>query len=332
MPVDSLHFRAHCGQFLSTFLYFMTKRAGNARKMWIRVISVRCRMQGVMVGLIIAVFFSGGDLLQRCGDVEMNPGPPKPNNTMQTRLNSWNRSNSAADRHSTAENTSTPTSRKDITVTEPELTLKDVMAVLTSVHSKVDELKTDMKEIKESYDSMKSDVEDMKEAMAELATENTYLKTQLGDLARKTDDLECRSKRNNIILHGLPRSDDETPQDCEDTVRELLTDKLEMAEDVQFDRVHRLSGKPNSPIVARCSFYKHREKILKERNKLKGSNIFIGEDFSLRVREIRKKLIPHLKTARNQGKRATMVYDHLLIDGRKLFLDKNDELIEHSHT
>ena len=71
---------------------------------------------------------------------------------------------------------------------------------------------------------------------------------------------------------------------------------------------------------------------MKERNKPKGSNIFIGDDFSLRLREIRKKLTPHLKTARNQGKWAIMVYGHLLIDGRKLFLYKNDELIEHSHT
>ena len=161
-----------------------------------------------------------------------------------------------------AENTSTRTSRNDRTVTEPDLTLKDV----TSVHSKVDELKTDMKEIKEPYDIMKSEVGDLKAAMAELATENTYLKTQLGDLARKTHDLECRSKRNNIILNGLPRTNNETPpQDCEDIVRELLIDKLEKAEDVQFDRVRRLSGKPNSLIVARYSFYKHREQISKER-------------------------------------------------------------------
>ena len=90
-------------------------------------------------------------------------------------------------------------------------------------------------------------------------------------------------------------------------MRDLITDKLELADGIEFDRVHRLSGKPNSPVVARCSFYKHKEKIMKERSKLKGSNIFIAEDFSQRVREIRKALTPHLRTARNHGKRATMI-------------------------
>ena len=69
---------------------------------------------------------------------------------------------------------------------------------------------------------------------------------------------------------------------------------------------------------------------MKERSKLKGSNIFIAEDFSQRVREIRKALTPHLKTARNQGKRAAMIYDHLLIDGKKFVLDKDNELKEFS--
>ena len=164
--------------------------------------------------------------------------------------------------------------------------------------------------------------------MSELTTENNNLKTQLQDLASKTDDLECRSKWNNLIFHGIPRADNETSQDCEGIVRDLITDKLELADDTEFDRVHRLSGKPNSPVVARCCFYKHKEKILKERRKLKGSNIFIAEDFSQRVREIRKALTPHLKTARNHGKRATMIYDHLLIDGKKFALDKDSELKE----
>ena len=108
----------------------------------------------------------------------------------------------------------------------------------------------------------------MKEAMSELTTENNNLKTQLLDLARKADDLECRSQRNNLVFHGTPRADNKTSQDCEGTVRDLITDKLELAHDTEFDRVHRLREvmKPNSPVVTRCCFYKHKERIMKERS------------------------------------------------------------------
>ena len=39
---------------------------------------------------------------------------------------------------------------------------------------------------------------------------------------------------------------------------------------------------------------------MKAKAKLKGSNEFISEDFSLRVREIRKKLLLHLKAAKKE--------------------------------
>eukprot|EP00745_Piridium_sociabile_P017353 TRINITY_DN26126_c0_g2_i1.p3 TRINITY_DN26126_c0_g2~~TRINITY_DN26126_c0_g2_i1.p3 ORF type:complete len:119 (-),score=7.78 TRINITY_DN26126_c0_g2_i1:479-835(-) len=93
-----------------------------------------------------------------------------------------------------------------------------------------------------------------------------------------------------------------------------------MASDVQFDRVHRLNGKADSPVMARCTLYKDTVNILKEKRRLKGSNIFIGEDFSIRVRDIRKRLASRLKDARSHGKRATMIFDHLLVDGKKFFL------------
>ena len=71
--------------------------------------------------------------------------------------------------------------------------------------------------------------------------------------------------------------------------QELLTGKLEMHESPQFDRVHRPSAKPDSPIVARCTFYEDKETMMKAKTKLKGSNIFTSEDFSSRVCEIRGK-------------------------------------------
>ena len=129
-------------------------------------------------------------------------------------------------------------------------------------------MKTDMNEMKETYNNLKTEVQNMKEVVSKLAEQNNNLKMQLHDLAWKTDDLECRSKRNNLIFYGIPRAENGTSQDCEGIVRNLITDKLELADDTEFDRVHRLSGKPNSPVVARCCFYKHKEKFMKEGSKL----------------------------------------------------------------
>jgi hypothetical protein len=113
-------------------------------------------------------------------------------------------------------------------------------------------------------------------------------------------------------------------EDCEGVIQDLITDKLDMTDNVEFDRVHRLSSKTDSPIIARCCFYKQKIKILRAKKNLKGSNVFVGEDFSFRVRDIRRKLSPHLKKARNEGKQVRMVYDHLFIEGCKFVLDEHD--------
>nr|KAG5712003.1 hypothetical protein BaRGS_026444 [Batillaria attramentaria] len=61
--------------------------------------------------------------------------------------------------------------------------------------------------------------------------------------------------------------------------------------------------------------------ILGAKKKLQGSKLSVGEDFSPRVRSIRKALSPFLKEAKQSQKRAVMVFDHLLIDGRKYVLN-----------
>ena len=98
---------------------------------------------------------------------------------------------------------------------------------------------------------------------------------------------------------------------------------------MKYNRVHRLNAKPNSPVVARYTFFKDKVKILKVKTKLQGIDVFIGEDFASRVRDIRRKFVPHLKKARSEGKRVvTMVFDHIIIEGKKFTVDDTDNVKE----
>ena len=67
---------------------------------------------------------------------------------------------------------------------------------------------------------------------------------------------------------------------------------------------------------------------MKEKRGLKGSSVFIGDDFSTKVREVRRKLLSHLRDAKDQKNRAraTMVFDYFLIKSRKFVLDSEDKL------
>nr|KAG5688937.1 hypothetical protein BaRGS_031336 [Batillaria attramentaria] len=215
---------------------------------------------------------------------------------------------------------------------DKELTLKDVFEKLAGMESGIkqslenldlnieEKLKNLKDEMLAEYATVQEKVRELREEVQDLRQENEQLRSKLDGLYLKTDDLECRSRRNNVLIYGLPKADNETAEECEQTVQEFLTDKLELPETVQFDRVHRTSNKPNAPIIARCVLFKDKVSILKARAKLKGSKIFVNEDFSLRVREIRRKLLVHMKEAKDAGKKTTLVYDHLFIEGKKFVL------------
>ena len=318
------------------------------------LLTPRCRLHGVTLGLLLTLLFWGGLLLQ-CGDVELNPGPttptkstPKPDGprvTRQTTLSLERKTSTSGDKQPTpplSDKQTTPplgdkqtTPPLDDTQTTPvgSFSIADVMARFDSMEntmqSNFSTLDKSVKDIDEKFTvlngevlGLREEVSELRQKNKELTDENTDLAARIDNLERKTDDLEGRSKRNNLIFYGFKQRPNETNDELEGKIQGLLNDKLDMTKKVQFDRVHRLGGKPDSPVIACCSSYKEKVKILKEKKKLKGSTIFIGEDFSTRVREIRRKLSPHLKAARDLGKKCVMIFDHLLVDGKKFFLDE----------
>jgi hypothetical protein len=59
--------------------------------------------------------------------------------------------------------------------------------------------------------------------------------------------------------------------------------------------------------------YKDKINILKNSKKLKGTGIFINEDYSLDTLTIRKKLFEEMRAHRNNGKYSVVIYDKLVV-------------------
>eukprot|EP00745_Piridium_sociabile_P008280 TRINITY_DN15544_c0_g1_i7.p1 TRINITY_DN15544_c0_g1~~TRINITY_DN15544_c0_g1_i7.p1 ORF type:complete len:407 (+),score=79.65 TRINITY_DN15544_c0_g1_i7:186-1223(+) len=343
MPSAATDFRQVCGSFVPVFVAFMAKRAKKKLAMRIAIVTLSRRLDGVTFGLTLTYLFWGG-FLMRCGDIESNPGPTAPpvhpappkdttRHTRQTTLGS-SRSRLSVDKSGDSSPLHSPRPQ--------EPTLSDVMATLSTLKAMGDQMKTTLEEVKqdvrdlrEGYVALQGDVKALKDEVTDLRQENQELHRtndtlmkKMQDCDARIDDLEGRSKRNNLLFYGLPRRENETSADCEGVLRDLILDKLDLSVDIEFDRVHRLSARQDSPIIARCVFYKHKVNILKAKRNLKGSNVFIGEDFSKGVREVRRRLTPHLKKARQDGSRATMIYNYLLVDGKKYTVDSEERLVE----
>lgn len=303
----------------------MHRRAVVSVKLHTRVKTARHRC--VLLAVVIA------SLLLCAGDVELNPGPPKelPKDSMrQTRLGSSGVGRTMSLNTGSGQATSSK-----------EPTLVDVMDMISDLTARIDnqfeEVKEEFHNLREDYQTLHGEVEQLREEVSDLRSENDSLRREkekmaerMENLVLKVDDLEGRSRRNNLIFSGIPKVRNESNEQCESAVRSFISDKLECdGSSMEFDRVHRLNSKDDSPVIARFVFYKQKQEVLRAKGrKLKGSNFFVGEDYTFKVRDIRKRLTPHLKKARNEGKRATLVFDHLIIDGAKFCLAADDQLAE----
>ena len=312
---------------------FMWKRAQLAKRMIFRSVNVKLRWVGILMGFTLTYLFWGSLLLQ-CGDIETNPGPTD-NQTqplgktdtgplLRSQTQSLLKVNAGK---VTVGAVGGGTSQCPLRPT-PELNLSDIMMKLvsmdSSVNAKLDSAAEDMAVFKQQFSQLREEVGVLKSEVDTLRHENQELRAlsndlldKLGNLEKKTEDLEGRSKRNNLLFYGMIKDDDETNEDLEMSLKELCTDRLELSDDIHFDRVHRINNKPNSPVIARFSFFKQKQSVLKNKNKLKGSKIFIDEDYSRSVREIRKHLAVIMKRERAIGKRVSMVYDHLFVEGKR---------------
>ena len=101
----------------------------------------------------------------------------------------------------------------------------------------------------------------------------------------------------------------------EQKVHVLFKNQLNITESIEIDRAHRvgrLGGNKPRTIILRIHNYKQKEKIKRAAKNLKGTGIYINDDFSFETTEIRKELLKTAKELRLQGKGAKVVKDRLV--------------------
>ena len=115
-------------------------------------------------------------------------------------------------------------------------------------------------------------------------------------VTNKLTDLEDRSWCNNLKIDGISESRNDTWQECEGEIQTVFNEKLGL-KNVQIERAHcskrsKRNNNSEKPRIIGCKLlnYKQKEEILRNTKKLKGSNIFINDDFCHEMMQHQKKL------------------------------------------
>lgn len=151
--------------------------------------------------------------------------------------------------------------------------------MLLTIQNELQGLCTWIKQVEDSLQILKEN----EKAISQL----TKTVRELGATVQKQQErlvsFEDRSRRNNLMVFGLPEEPNETPQDLRSKV---LNDVMEKKLHVTLNTVERLHtiGKKQTtrprPVVLRLYDYREKVQLYKNCKNLKGTGISVSDNFS----------------------------------------------------
>ena len=142
--------------------------------------------------------------------------------------------------------------------------------------------------------------------------------------------LEREIKKRNLIIKGLKDEEDESNGDLKEKVAKLikkLNVEMKMEEDVdEMRRMGKFDEGRDRPIVIKLMKIKTKMEILRSTKALRGSKIWIEEEYTKRTQNERKRLIPFLKQARQGGDKAILKFNKLIINNTAHKIEELEEI------
>lgn len=152
-------------------------------------------------------------------------------------------------------------------------------------------------------------------------------------LAYKSIDLEARSRRRNLIFHGLPEDKNEN-ENCYEILRDFLWKEMCIDLDEYYiERVHRLGSlykarqrnpgqTPKRPIIAAFSQFSNTETIIETAYMLRGTNYSVTRDYPAEIVSARRNLMPLFREHRqNRNNKVSLEFPARLVVNGKTVAD-----------
>ena len=156
-------------------------------------------------------------------------------------------------------------------------------------------------------------------------------KCSISILQKENLQLKTKVRENNVIVHGLVESADESEASLRSAVTTYMKQKLKIP-DVSIDHIYRtrsrLQNKPR-PVKIRLLKLSDKEKIMKARKKC--YELIIHEDLPPEGSKVHKLIGALVGHFRNKGRHIKFRGDHAILDGKIIdFVEAQALMKEHA--
>ena len=119
------------------------------------------------------------------------------------------------------------------------------------------------------------------------------------DLHEKMHEID-KTRRNNLLIYGVkPDFLPEIPSQLEMKIHEIFKHNIQIVRPITTLKITRMLTGPEvrgcRPVLVSFAHYKDREEVLSKSKLLRGTNIYVTEDLSRKVREHRNELTKFMR-------------------------------------
>lgn len=175
-------------------------------------------------------------------------------------------------------------------------------------------------EIRKGNEEIREELRKREEAWklekAELKSEIKELTEKIDKLQRKEDWRERNERRNNIIVSGKVVKERKDVENIKAFVETVLREKLTVDVNIEEAAYITKSKKGEDIIKVVLKGKEDKIKIMKNKNKLKGTDIFINDDLTEEERRVQFMIRQKAVEERKAGKEVRIGYRKIQIEGK----------------
>lgn len=189
----------------------------------------------------------------------------------------------------------------------------------------MEEIKSMFEKISTQLTTVETKLDKSTATINELKQENQELKRIIKEQEGRLELVEKEIRRNNIVIQGVADKAEEKQEEVEEKVQGILAEiGVEINPGADIKEITKLGTfKPNKkrPILVKLHTWKKKLEIFEQTKHLKRRDIWINDDYTKKVQEDRKRLMPHLKQARQEGHTAYLRYNRMIVNNSAYSLE-----------
>ena len=166
-------------------------------------------------------------------------------------------------------------------------------------------LESTQKEMQEARDKV-AVLEKKTEKFEDLENEIELLKERNKQMEKKMLSIESYSRKENVIIEGLPETANENPFKAVATIFTLLD-----LGNIPLQRCHRLGHQKPRKMIVRFANFQDKVTVMKNASKLKETTIFLRDDYPAEIQERRLALWPLYKYAKSKDDSTKLIQDQI---------------------